>query len=255
MKKTVVIDALPESIQHYREDFAVVVIDVIRATTTAVTAVAMGRRCFPVPTVDAALARATKLHHPLFVGELGGNMPYGFDMTNSPAGIARRRDMQRPMILLSSSGTTLLHDAAECHAVYLACFRNQEATAAYLRDRYERIALIGAGTRGESREEDQMCAAWIAGSLLEEGFTPGSNKTLATIKEWKGALPSACHVSKSVDYLRRTGQVKDLTFILSHIDDLHAAYMFVNGEVLEVPVHAPEPEAHQVGVSQERELL
>ena len=46
MSKTVVIDCFPESARHYSEAYAIVAIDVIRATTTAITSVNLGRRCF-----------------------------------------------------------------------------------------------------------------------------------------------------------------------------------------------------------------
>ena len=58
MAKSVIIDYLPESVHKYRSGWAIVAVDVIRATTTAVTAVSTGRRCFPAPTVEAALAIA-----------------------------------------------------------------------------------------------------------------------------------------------------------------------------------------------------
>ena len=56
MKRSVIIDFLPESVRRYRSGWAIVAIDVIRATTTAITAAATGRRCFPAPTIEAALA-------------------------------------------------------------------------------------------------------------------------------------------------------------------------------------------------------
>src|SRR6266571_6251446 len=113
MRKTVVIDCFPESLVSYRKGYAIVVVDVIRATTTAVTAVALGRRCFPVPSLDAAVPLAAKLTNPLLVGELGGSMPYGFDLNNSPAALESRTDIHRPMILLSTSGTKVMCAGAQ----------------------------------------------------------------------------------------------------------------------------------------------
>jgi 2-phosphosulfolactate phosphatase len=81
-------------------DRATVCVDVFRATTTAVTALTSGRRCFPVATLGEALPIAAALDRPLLVGELGGSMPYGFDLQNSPDAIARRPDVWRPAILL-----------------------------------------------------------------------------------------------------------------------------------------------------------
>ena len=43
MKPRVVIDCFPSSVAKYRTGYTVVAIDVIRATTTAITAVLSGR--------------------------------------------------------------------------------------------------------------------------------------------------------------------------------------------------------------------
>src|SRR4051794_41926386 len=105
MERTVTIDCFPDSLWRYRDGYAIVVLDGIRATTTTVTGVALNRRCFPTPSIEETVPLAAKLDNPLLVGELGGNMPYGFDLTNSPAALAARSDFSRPMILLSASGT------------------------------------------------------------------------------------------------------------------------------------------------------
>src|SRR5258708_19065889 len=162
MRRTVVIDCFPESVEAYRAGYAIAAVDVIRATTTAVTGVALGRRCFPTPTLEAAVPLAAKLTNPLLVGELGGSMPYGFDMNNSPADLEARTDIHRPMLLLSTSGTRLICGAAEGQAMYVACLRNHSAQIAYLAAHHPAVAVIGAGSRGEFREEDQLCCAWIA---------------------------------------------------------------------------------------------
>jgi phosphosulfolactate phosphohydrolase-like enzyme len=59
MKGTVVIDCLPESAERYRDRYAIVVVDVIRATTVATTAVSMGRRVFPAKTTEKLAIAAT----------------------------------------------------------------------------------------------------------------------------------------------------------------------------------------------------
>src|SRR5690242_2392437 len=120
MQKTVVIDCFPESANHYLNGYAIVAIDVVRATTTAITAVASGRRCFPVPTLEAAFALAKRLRDPLLAGEQRGAMPPGFHINNSPSDIIARWDVERPLIQLSSSGTKLCNEAAKCSATFLA---------------------------------------------------------------------------------------------------------------------------------------
>jgi 2-phosphosulfolactate phosphatase len=241
MLKSVVIDCFPESAARYREGYAVVAIDVIRATTMAITAVAAGWRCFPVATLEAALSLARRLNHPVLAGELGGDAPPGFEMNNSPVELAARTDFHRPLVLLSSSGTQLIHEAGKCDAAYLACFRNSSAVTRHLAARHPRVAVIGAGSRGEFREEDQICCAWIAAGLMDYGYRPEDPKTQEIADLWRNAPPAACLPSNSVGYLRRTNQLKDLDFILGHIDDLDEVFMFHNREVVMVPAEQALP--------------
>ena len=232
MKRSVVIDCFPDSAEKYRSDHAIVVVDVIRATTTATTAVSLGRKVFPVRTTDEAFVRAAKLKRPLLVGELGGNMPYGFDLTNSPVQIAIRADVDRPMILVSSSGTQLLLNSQGSEGVYISCFRNFSAVAKHIAGRHDRIALLGAGSRGIFRREDQMGCAWVAEKLVHEGYDPENRETSDYVMKWGGISSSEARNGKSADYLRKTGQEYDLDFIVKHVDDLDTVPALVDGELV-----------------------
>ena len=61
MTSKVVIDYLPESVRHYREGYAIVAIDVIRATTTAISSVARGWRSHYRATDSPGVNRAVHL--------------------------------------------------------------------------------------------------------------------------------------------------------------------------------------------------
>jgi 2-phosphosulfolactate phosphatase len=235
MKKSVVIDYLPGSVWRYRTGWVIVAVDVIRATTTAITAVVGGRRCFPVPTIEAAQVLAQELQDPLLAGESSGEMPVGFEMDNSPAELVRRTDTHRPLVLVSSSGTKLIQKAAGCEAIYLACFRNHSVLADYLAEHHTRVAIIGAGSRGEFREEDQICCAWITASLMKKGYLPENPLTATVASRWRHAPPKACLCSRSVDFLMRTGRLGDLDFILDHLDDLRSVFAVRDGEVCAIP--------------------
>ncbi len=232
MNNSVIIDCFPESAERYKKGYAIVVIDVIRATTTVTTAVSLGRRVFPARTTDEAFVVASSLDNPLMVGELGGNMPYGFDLTNSPSQIAVRNDIHRPMVLVSSSGTQLLMNAQGSDAVYIACFRNISAVANHLAGRHERVAILGAGTRGQFRREDQMGCAWVAEKLLQAGYEPETPETMGCIQRWKGVNHEEVRGGRSAAYLRNSGQEQDLEFTLCHIDDLNVVPALVNNELI-----------------------
>ncbi len=229
---TVMIDFYHGEPLAFAPETVAVVVDVIRATTTIATAVSMGRRCFPVSSWGAAQRLSRRLNNPLLAGELSGDIPYDFEMNNSPAELAKRSDITRPLILLSSSGTRLIEVARPSHSVYMACLRDYIAVARELAAHQQHVMIVGAGTRGEFREEDQMCSAWIAMYLLENGFTTPSAQTRALVKQWQEVPVEGIMESASADFLIRTGQVRDLEFILSHVGDLDEAYVLEGEEVV-----------------------
>jgi 2-phosphosulfolactate phosphatase len=213
-----------------------VAIDVIRATTSIVTAVSRGRRCFPVASLEEADLVAAGLPDPLLGGEVAGQRPGRFEVHNSPTELARRTDT-RPLVLLSSSGTRLLR-ASRANVTYVACLRNRAATVReLLATGAQEILLAGAGSRGEFRTEDRLCAAWIAHELVLAGYRPKDAGTVELIDRWAGAELEVIAAGESAAYLRRTGQVEDLAFVLSHVDDIDAAFLLLDGEV--VPVVVP----------------
>jgi 2-phosphosulfolactate phosphatase len=213
-------------------EWVIVGIDVIRASTTAVSAVAAGRRCYPVPSLEAAVTLAGRLSNPLLVGELGGQKPFGFALQNSPAEMARPVALNRPVILLSTSGTRLLCDAATSHHTYVACLRNTSAQATHLAANHDRVMLVAGESRGEFREEDRLCCGRLAKRLVDAGFEPLDAFAEEVLERWGEAQDDSFVEGRSVEYLAATGQMQDLRFILEHIDDLDSVFELRAGEVV-----------------------
>jgi 2-phosphosulfolactate phosphatase len=234
LNRTFVIDSLPERAHRYRETHAIGVVDVFRATTVIVTALSSGHRIYPVATVDEAFLVAGKLKNAVLVGEQAGVKPDGFDLNNSPAAVARL-DGSNPIVLLSSAGTQLLAHARGASAIYVACLRNFTTTANHIAVADRRVALIGAGTRGEARPEDQMVCAWIGQRLLQHGFSPENQSTRDEIAAWDGRAPEAIMSSPSADYLRETDQTHDIDFVLEHVDDVDAIALYNGQQVSLLP--------------------
>jgi 2-phosphosulfolactate phosphatase len=232
MKGTFAIDYLPESATRYVAEYSIAAIDVIRATTLAATAVAAGHPCYFAVSVEEARAIAGTLTNPLLAGELDGDMPPGFHMNNSPAQLLLEQDRRRPIVMLSSSGTKLLRNASACGHVYIACLRNFAAVAQHMIERHDRIAVNGAGSRGEFREEDQLCCAWIGRELLAAGYRPENASTERLIELFGDVGPSVCTMGASAAYLERTAQLADLDFILSHVNDLRSVFKLEGRQVV-----------------------
>jgi 2-phosphosulfolactate phosphatase len=230
----VTIGCFHEHLPPVAREATVVAIDVIRATTTAITAVAAGHKLYPAGSMEAAVRLAADLDRPILAGELGGVQPYGFDMQNSPCEMLDMQDTSQPVILLSTSGTRLMMEAADRGVCHAACLRNASAQARHLAQAGADAVILGADSRGEFRDEDRLCAARIARVLVEAGHSVGDRLTAEVIERWGAAPDDAFLQGRSAKYLRDTAQEHDLEFVLEHIDDLSSVYAVEGGEVREL---------------------
>jgi 2-phosphosulfolactate phosphatase len=200
-----------------------VLVDVIRSATTAVTAVDGGHPCYVAVSEDDARRLASSLHDPVLAGEVAGEHVEGFQLGNSPAAVAALAPDGRPLVLLSSSGTPLMAEAGNHNRALVACFRNDRAVARSLAGEGGAVVLVGAETRGQFREEDQACCARMASILIEAGFEP-TPQTREVVRRWAGATLDDALTGASARYLVRTNQLADLEFVRSHVDDLDVVF-------------------------------
>ena len=230
-KRSVLIDAFPQSAFRHLERDAIVCIDVIRATTTLVTSVAQGRPTFPVLDLEQALELSSRLGSPLLASDAQEELPKDLAIENSPSDLAHRPDKGRPLVLMSTPGTRLIANSAECPAVYIASLQNISATAEHIASHHTRVAILGAGLDGELRCEDQMTAARIAADLVERGFESEDMRTTETLNRWTDSDVSLVGWGSSAEDLRSCGQEDDLEFVLRHVDDLDLVCYYDRGQV------------------------
>jgi 2-phosphosulfolactate phosphatase len=113
---------------------AVVVVDVLRAFSTAAYALAAGaRQIFLVEEVDQALAFKRKNPGALAMGEVQGRRPDGFDFSNSPADISSQNLRGRTLVQRTSAGTRGAVAARLATRLWCASLVNASATAAALK--------------------------------------------------------------------------------------------------------------------------
>jgi 2-phosphosulfolactate phosphatase len=158
---------------------AVVVIDVLRAFTTAAYAFDAGiTEIELVSTVEEALAR------PGFrMGEVGGAKIPGFDHDNSPSRLCGKRLSGRA-VQRTGSGTQCAVAATRASELWIASLVVASATARALQGKPE-VTLIVSGAPDEG-EEDMACAIWI--EALLKGETPDYERTQAMVFASRAAL-------------------------------------------------------------------
>jgi 2-phosphosulfolactate phosphatase len=228
---SVAIDCFHEHLAPLGGDEVIVAVDVIRATTTAVTAAAIGRKVYPAGSIEAAVRLAADLDRPILAGELGGVQPYGFDLQNSPTQMEALEQSERPIILLSTSGTRLMAEAMRRARTYPGCLRNVTALAGHLVEQGRDVRVLGADSRGEFREEDQLCAARIGRALAQAGYVLADRLTEEVIERWGNVDADAILDGPSAKYLRDTDQHEDLSFVLERIDDLDTVFAIEQDEI------------------------
>ena len=138
----------------------VVLVDVLRASSTIITALANGAsKIIPVPTVEEARERIYHYPNGFLAGERAAHPPAGFDYGNSPRSFLTTRIKGRPIILTTSNFTRTLGKPPDTATILVGAFLNIDhvaKTARYLSEKTAQpISVISAGSlHGVSTEDD-----------------------------------------------------------------------------------------------------
>jgi len=152
----------------------VVVVDVLRASTTIVNIFANGgTRVYPVETVREA--RIMKKENPriLLCGERGGLKPSGFDLGNSPLEYVPEVVGERWIVMTTTDGTRAMIQARRVQRpVIIGACVNSATVARKAFDLAGElgsgISIVAAGRKGEFSLEDFLGAGLIANRLPED---------------------------------------------------------------------------------------
>ena len=168
---------------------ACVVFDVLRATSTVVTALHNGaKEIIPVAEISEALEikkSESRIQNPesiLLGGERDGvkisaaqTGGIDFDLGNSPREYTPGKVRGKTIVSTTTNGTRALRACAGAKAVLAASFLNLGATAEFLRrNRFASILLVCAGTGENAALEDTLAAGALC-DVLSGGFGAGAN--------------------------------------------------------------------------------
>ena len=169
-----------------------VVFDILRATTSMITALANGAEAI-IPVADIAEALALRRKNPdvLLAGERHGlriraDLTGGVDfhLGNSPREFTADQVLGRTIVMTTTNGTRALRACAGAHTVLIGSFLNLRATTNWLREKNPaHLILVCSGTGEEPALEDILAA----GALCE--------------KVW--ASYTGGHLSDSAEMVRR----------------------------------------------------
>src|SRR5918994_6125889 len=167
----------------------VVVIDVLRAFSTAAYAFSRGaREIFLVSTVDEALALKSAIPNSRAMGEVGGLRPDGFDFGNSPTHIDEANLSGITMIHRTHAGTQGVVRSQGAEIMLAASFVVANATARYVSNlAVPEVTFVITGRSYNGGDEDLACAEYL--EELMRGNRPDLKLFVKRIMESKDAFP------------------------------------------------------------------
>ncbi len=160
---------LLEEVDHIKD--TVVVIDVLRAFTSAAYAFAAGAESIQlVRTVEEALTIRQTQPYSLLMGEAGGLRPDGFDFGNSPNEFLGQDLSGRRLIQRTSAGTQGAVLSIAARQLLAASFVCARATVRYIQSiQPDLVTLVVTGSHtADNGDEDRACADYLTAVLHGE---------------------------------------------------------------------------------------
>ncbi len=151
---------------------SVVVIDVLRATSTMIVAFENGCAAFiPVGTIEEArdLVAEKKSADFLLGGERGAMPVEGFHCGNSPRDYDRKTVKGKTVVMTTTNGTRTLVAARNGAEIFIGAFLNLSALAQRLMESGRDVLIACSGEKGVFCLDDTLCGGAIIARLEERG--------------------------------------------------------------------------------------
>ena len=163
--RTIEVCFSPELIHlHELQGKIVVVVDIFRATSTMVAAIANGVKeilTFP----DLESCRVMQEEGFLIGGERNGHTADGFEMGNSPVAYLKGDHAGRSLAMTTTNGTQAIDKSRGADEILVGAFTNLQATVSYIQTQGKDVLVHCAGWKGQFNLEDSLYAGALVKAL------------------------------------------------------------------------------------------
>jgi 2-phosphosulfolactate phosphatase len=208
-------------------DFVVVLVDVLRATTTICTAIANGVEAI-IPVASHAEARRLKAEGFLVASEKDGVQVDFADFGNSAFSFTADRIAGKTLVYCTTNGTRALEIAKRASSIAIGAFVNISAVTEWLAGQQKHVVILCSGWKNKFCLEDAIFAGALTRRLLDTGlFQSDCDSASASMDLWGVAQGDVLgYIEKAAQRhrLRRLG-----------LDDV-IPYSFDHDQVKVVPV-------------------
>jgi 2-phosphosulfolactate phosphatase len=188
------VHALPSQVEERElSGSTVIVIDLLRATSTICQALAAGaHEVVPFLEIDDTVVAADAAGRTGIVlgGERRGGKIPGFDLGNSPAEYTPEVVGGKRVFITTTNGTRALDHARMASRILVGSLLNLSAIAASLRNEPQ-VDILCAGTDGDETREDILGAGAFAKRLTMDQPYQMNEKARAALAEWEAAARAA----------------------------------------------------------------
>lgn len=228
--KTIDVCLSPELMHLYDvKDRTVVVVDILRATSCMVTALANGAECImPFAKLDDCLKMKAKGF--ITSGERDGKKVEGFDKGNSPFEYMDSQVRGLKIAFTTTNGTQAIEKARDAREVIIGSFLNLNAVVKYLLLGENNVLIVCAGWKGRVNLEDTMFAGAVV-EKLKDYLGPDCDAPLAARHLYnlaKDDLAGFLSESSHVKRLNRLNIYRDFEFCLTQ-DEYKVLPRLTNG--------------------------
>ncbi len=194
----------------------VVVIDVLRATTTMTVALDQGAtKVIPVESIEECLSYKDKPDH-ILAGERGGQKVEGFSYGNSPFEYMDGVVKGKTLVLTTTNGTRAIKMSSDAKEILIGGFLNFSALTRWLLNESTDTVLLCSGWRDKFNLEDTIFAGAII-NHLKEYFLVDSDSAFAAEKLYLNSRRNMLHYMKQSSHYKRLakfGVVNDIKYCL-----------------------------------------
>ncbi|MBV6510670.1 MAG: 2-phosphosulfolactate phosphatase [Ignavibacteriales bacterium] len=216
------------------------VIDVLRASSTIVTAVMNGaKEIIPVGSIEFAVKVSGGMFggQTLLCGEKNTKKVDGFNLGNSPSEFTSEVIGGKTVVLYTTNGTKAIVRAKFSTNLIIASFLNISASAKRLVETGESLEIICSGRNNEFSLEDTVCAGKLVSEILkingDYNLTDSAAAALSLFEMKQKDIPGMMRNTEHGQILVENGFEGDIDYC-SQIDITDVVPSFKNNSIKEV---------------------
>ena len=237
MKTELVFTHIPITDENL-SDRTVVVVDILRTSTTICIALKNGaKEIIPVESVPAAMQLIGNLSrdNTLLCGEREGVVIEGFNLGNSPLEYSEEVIKGKTLVICTTNGSVALTKTKSARVCIVCGFVNVSACVNFILEQKRDLLIVCAGSNKQFDLEDAVCGGMIVNMLQEKiggemEINDGTEAAVIIYQKYKDNylhLLQNCHHGK---YLASLGFGEDLK-ICSQVDSLEVVPLYAKSRV------------------------